>query len=332
MAKKEIQKIIVIGSNSFSAGSLIDLLLAKKFKVYGISRSKLNNKKFLRFDHQNKNFTFKKLDLNKDHNKIITLIKKVKPAYIINFASQSMVGQSWDAASDWFYTNSFSTVKLYDSISKIKDKIKLIHISTPEIYGNLKSATSENHNYNPTTPYAVSRVTADQYLKILCDRKKIRYCSIRASNVYGQYQRLYRIIPKTIISILNKEILKLDGGGYSKRNFIHIDDVSEATYKVIKNGKNGQIYHISSDEIISIRDLVKFICLKMNYNFSKLVKISPERTGKDKFYILSNKKLKKDLKWTPKITLDDGINRCIDWIKKDLSLFSKKDENYIHKK
>ena len=74
MAKKEIQKIIVIGSNSFSAGSLIDLLLAKKFKVYGISRSKLNNKKFLRFDHQNKNFIFKKLDLNKDHNKIITLI------------------------------------------------------------------------------------------------------------------------------------------------------------------------------------------------------------------------------------------------------------------
>ena len=332
MAKKEIQKIIVIGSNSFSAGSLIDLLLVKKFKVYGISRSKLNNKKFLRFNHKNKNFTFKKLDLNKDHNKIITLIKKVKPAYIINFASQSMVGQSWDTASDWFYTNSFSTVKLYDSISKIKENIKLIHISTPEIYGNLKSVTSENHNYNPTTPYAVSRVTADQYLKILCDRKKIKYCSIRASNVYGQYQRLYRIIPKTIISILNKEKLKLDGGGHSKRNFIHIDDVSEATYKVIKNGKNGQIYHVSSNEIISIRNLVKFICLKMNYNFSKLVKISPERPGKDKFYILSNKKLKKDLKWNSKITLDEGINRCIDWIKKDLNSFSKLDENYIHKK
>ena len=95
---------------------------------------------------------------------------------------------------------------------------------------------------------------------------------------------------------------------------------------------NGEIYHISSDEIISIRNLVKFICLKMKYNFSKLVKISPERPGKDKFYILANKKLKKDLKWNSKITLDEGINRCIDWIKKDLKLFSKSDENYIHKK
>jgi len=332
MAKKKFKKIIIIGSNSFSSGSLIDLLLKKNFKIYGISRSNLNKKKFLRFDPKDKNFIFKKLDLNRKHKEIINLIKKFKPNYVINYASQSMVGQSWSATPDWFYTNSFSTIKLYDSISKLKNNIKLIHVSTPEIYGNLKSITTENELYNPTTPYAVSRVTADQFLKILCDRKKIKYCSIRASNVYGEHQRLYRIIPKTIISILKKEKLKLDGGGLSKRNFIHIDDVSEATYKVIKNGKNGQIYHISNREIISIRNLVKFICSKMNYSFSKLIKISPERPGKDKFYILSNKKLKKDLKWNSKITLDEGINRCIDWIKKDLNSFSKLDENYIHKK
>ena len=332
MAKEKIKKIIIIGSNSFSAGSLIQFLLKKNYKIYGISRSKMNKEIFLRFNQKNKNFTFKKFNLNKDHNEIVNFIKKIKPHYIVNYASQSMVGQSWDKASDWFYTNSFSTLKLYDSISKLREKTKLIHVSTPEVYGNLESITTENQLYNPTTPYAVSRVTADQFLKILFDSKKIQYCSIRASNVYGEHQRLYRIIPKTIISILKNEKLKLDGGGFSKRNFIHIDDVSEATYKVIKSGKNGEIYHISSDEIISIRNLVKFICLKMKYNFSKLVKISPERPGKDKFYILANKKLKKDLKWNSKITLDEGINRCIDWIKKDLKLFSKSDKNYIHKK
>ena len=332
MAKEKIKKIIIIGSNSFSAGSLIKFLLNKNFKIYGISRSKINKETFLRFNKKNKNFIFKKFDLNKNQNEIVNFIKKIKPHYIVNYASQSMVGQSWDKAPDWFYTNSFSILKLYDSISKLKKKTKLIHVSTPEVYGNLKSITTENQFYKPTTPYAVSRVTAYQFLKILFDRKKIQYCSIRASNVYGEHQRLYRIIPKTIISILKNEKLKLDGGGFSKRNFIHIDDVSEATYRVIKRGKNGEIYHISSDEIISVRNLVKFICLKMKYNFSKLVKISPERPGKDKFYILSNKKLKKDLKWNYKITLDEGINRCIDWIKKDLKLFSKSDENYIHKK
>jgi len=332
MINKETKKALIIGSNSFSAGSLIHLLLKKKLKVYGISRSKINKKKFLRFNPKDKNFKFKNLDINKNHNEIINLIKKIKPNYVINYASQSMVGQSWNDAPDWFYTNSFSIVKLYDSISKLKNTVKLIHISTPEVYGNLKSITVENEIYNPTTPYAVSRVTADQYLKILHDTKKIKYCSIRASNVYGEYQRLYRIIPKTIFSILKKNKLQLDGGGISKRNFIHIDDVSDATYKIINRGVSGQTYHISSNEIISIQKLVKFISLKMNYNFQKLVKMSPERIGKDKFYILSNQKLRRDLKWKPKIGLDEGINRCIDWIKKDLKLFSKSDENYVHNK
>ena len=332
MAQKKIKKIIIIGSNSFSAGSLINVLLKKKFKVYGISRSRRVEKKFLRFDDNNKNYIFRKLDINKNHNKIIDLIKTIKPIYIINYASQSMVGQSWENATDWFYTNSFSILKLYDSISKLKNKTKLIHVSTPEVYGNLKSKTTENDFYNPTTPYAVSRVTADQYLKILHNRGKINFCSIRSSNVYGEHQRLYRIVPKTIISILKKEKFKLDGGGKSKRNFIHIDDVSEATFKIIEKGKNGEIYHIASDEIISIRNLVKLICRKMNYNFNNLVKISPERPGKDKFYILSNKKLKNNFNWEPKISINDGIDKCINWIKKDYKKFTKSDCEYIHKK
>ena len=332
MAQKKIKKIIVIGSNSFSAGSLIYILLKKYFKVYGISRSKINENKFLKFNNKDKNFVFKKLDINKNCNKIINIIKKVKPNYVINYASQSMVGQSWVNTTDWFFTNSFSIVKLYDSLAKLKNKTKLIHVSTPEVYGSLKFKTSENNFYNPTTPYAVSRVTADQYLKILHDNGKINYCSIRASNVYGEHQRLYRIIPKTIISILKKEKFKLDGGGNSKRNFIHIDDVSEATYKIIQKGKSGEIYHVASNEIISIRNLVKLICKKMNYKFDDLVKISPERPGKDKFYILSNKKLKNNFNWEPKISINDGINKCIDWIKKDLKSFSKNDNEYVHKK
>ncbi len=330
--KKNSEKIVIVGSNSFSAGSLINLLLTKRFKIYGISRSKLNSKNFQRFDQKSKNFKFIKYDLNKDLKKINDFINKTKPNYIINYASQSMVGQSWKSSSDWFLTNSFSTIKFYETISKFKFKFKLIHISTPEVYGNLKTNITEKKIYNPTTPYAVSRVTADQYLEILYRKKKINYCSIRASNVYGEYQRLYRIIPKTIISILKRKKIKLDGGGLSKRNFIHIDDVSSATYKILKSGDNGEIYHISGKSLISIKNLVQFICKKMGYNYPKLVIIGPERLGKDKFYKISSSKLTKELKWKPKISLNEGINRCIDWIKRDLKLFSIKDENYIHKK
>ena len=172
MVKKKIKKVIVIGSNSFSAGSLIHALLKKKFYIIGISRSKINKEKFQRFDYRKNNFKFYNLDLNKHNDKIVEIIKKFKPSYIINYASQSMVGQSWQNPEDWFLTNSFSIIKLYSRISLLKFKTKLIHISTPEIYGNIENKVKENTNYNPTTPYAVSRVTADQYLKILTKTKK----------------------------------------------------------------------------------------------------------------------------------------------------------------
>ena len=331
MDKKKNKIAVVLGSNSFSAGSMISKLLKNNYTVIGVSRSKFNEPKFQRFNYLKKNFKFFKLDINKDIKKIINLIKFNKPKFILNYAAQSMVGQSWENPSDWFLTNSFSTIKFYNHLSKLDFKFRLIHISTPEVYGNTTKKITENNYYNPTTPYAVSRVTADQYLKILHENKNLNYCSIRASNVYGEFQRVYRIIPKTILFILKKKKLKLDGGGVSERNFIHIDDVSSATLKVMIRGKSGEIYHVSSNKLISIRDLVKLVCKKMNYDFDKLVSPGPERIGKDKSYILSNSKIVK-LGWKTKINLQDGINKCIKNIRKYLREYNFKDENYIHKK
>ena len=83
-----------------------------------------------------------------------------------------MVDESWEYPMDWFYTNSFNVTKLYDAISKLKFKTKLIHISTPEVYGSTAGKITEKYGYNPNSPYAVSRVTPELYLKILFKEKK----------------------------------------------------------------------------------------------------------------------------------------------------------------
>lgn len=332
MAKEKNKNVIVIGANSFSAGSLILLLLQKDYKVFGFSRSILNKKSFLRFDPDDEKFQFFKYDVNKDQNKMFKLINKVKPSYILNYACQSMVDESWDNPIDWFYTNSFSTTKLYNSISKLKFKTKLVHISTPEVYGSTTGKITENYQYNPNSPYAASRVTPELFLKVLHKRNKIHYCSVRASNVYGEYQRLYRIIPRTIYSILKRKKISLEGKGRSKRNFIHIDDVSRATYDVMKKGSNGEIYHICGDKFIFIKNLVKLICNKMNYNFDTLVKYSTKRPERDRSYYLSNKRIKQKFNWNTKISIETGIDRSIEWISNNLNSFSNLDENYNHKK
>ncbi len=328
MAKK-YKKIVIIGSNSFSAGSLIKILLKKKYYIYGISRSKINRKPFKSFSI-NKNFRFFRLDINKNNAAIINLIKKIKPNYIINYASQSMVGQSWKDTEDWYLTNSYSMIKLYNGIFNNLYKSRLIHISTPEVYGSIKKNTVENNNYNPTTPYAASRVTADHFLDLLYKFKKINYCSVRASNVYGEYQRLYRIIPLSVYSILKNKKINLHGGGVSKRNFVYIDDVSKAIEIIMKKGKRGETYHISGDEMISIKNLVKKICYKMKYDFNKLVINSNDRKGKDMYYSIKSDKLRNKFGWITKISLDEGLDRCIEWVKKDLNFFKKNDEKYKH--
>jgi len=326
-----MKKVFVIGSNSFSGGSFVNLLLKKNYIVFGISRSSLNKKSLLNFDHKNIRFKFIKLSIVSNQNEIIQLIKKERPKYIINYAAQSMVGQSWDNPQDWFLTNSYSMPILYKKIYDLNIITKLIHISTPEVYGNSSKVIKVNNNFKPSTPYAVSRTTADSYLEILNEFYGYPYVAIRAANVYGEYQKLYRIIPKTIGYFINNKKIELHGGGLSKRSFIHIDDVSKATFLIMTKGNNGEVYHISSDELISIRMLVKKISKNLNVNYFKLTKITKDRIGKDKAYILDSTKTKK-LGWKAEISLDEGIERVIKWFSKYSKQFNDSDYYYKHKK
>lgn len=321
---------IVIGSNSFSGSSYINFLLNKGFRVVGISRSKLPNKMYLRFNSKDKKFIFKKLDINKNIKTILKLVKYYNPRYIINYAAQSMVGESWINPDDWLFTNSFGLPRLYNEIFKLNKKIRFVHISTPEVYGSVKNKIQENENYNPSTPYAVSRVTADQYLKIMFKEKKLNFVSVRAANVYGEKQRLYRIIPKTVGYCIEGKKITLDGGGKSVRSFINIDDVSYATYLVMKKGKSGNIYHITNEEMISIKNLVKKICILLGRKFDEMVVMTSDRIGKDSSYDMSSRKLRK-LGWRSTVCLDAGISRIINWYKKNRKKIKDIDYRYCHK-
>ena len=325
-------KALIIGSNSFYGSHFVKLLLKKKYKVVGISRSKIKKNSFLPFNKNLKNFKFFRFNLNTHLNEILKIIKKFKPNYIINFSSQSMVNESWRTPEDWFLTNSYSVPYLYNELNKLSFKFRLVHISTPEVYGSTKNLISENEKINPSTPYAISRVNADFFLKSLNKEFNFDFLSTRAANIYGEYQDLYRIIPKTIFSIINNKKILLHGGGKSIRSFIHIDDVCSATYILMKQkNTKGEFYHISSNELISIKDLIKKICKIYKYDYKKLVKETKDRIGKDKFYKLKTKKIEK-YGWKPKITLDEGIKRTGVWLINNNKKFFKTDLIYKHKK
>lgn len=324
--------VFVVGSNSFSGASFVDFALNKGVRVIGISRSVQPISAFLPYKwHTRENFAFHQLDLNKDLSAIVSLIREVKPAHVLNFAAQSMVGESWANPGDWFMTNAVSTIKFHDELRKCDFLKRYVHISTPEVYGSCSGFVKENFPFNPSTPYAVSRATADMSLKTFSETYNFPVVTTRAANVYGPGQQLYRIIPRTILYILLGRKLQLHGGGASTRSFIHIRDVSDATWRIMIGGTNGGTYHISTKDVISIRDLVAQICTRLDVRFEDHVEVVGERLGKDSAYHLESSKVRLDLGWQDQISFDQGLGECIAWVRSNFDALKASDFDYIHK-
>jgi dTDP-glucose 4,6-dehydratase len=157
-------------------------------------------------------------------------------------------------------------------------------------------------------------------------------CFTRAANVYGPGQQLYRIVPRTLLYARLSRKLRLDGGGRSTRSFIHIADVADATYLIAQNGVPGEAYHISTDEIVSIRELVERACTLPGVAFADLVVEGPERPGKDDTYMLDSTRLRQELGWAPAISLDAGMRDTLDWIDTNLAVLTEAPDSYVHKK
>tara|TARA_B100000795_G_C22806623_1_gene445364 strand:+ start:6398 stop:7396 length:999 start_codon:yes stop_codon:yes gene_type:complete len=328
--------VLVIGSNSFSGSSFINYLLDKNLFVIGISRSEENKNIFLKYKKNKniKNFKFYKADINKNLNLIIKLLNKYKPSIIVNYSSQGMVNESWNSPVDWYMTNFLSTVKIVNYLINKKYLKKFINFTTPEVYGDNKKKLNEETFFNPSTPYALSRASADTHMKLMNKHKKFPVIFTRAANVYGPHQQLYRIIPKAIMMLKKKKKIPIHGNGLTFRSFIHIDDVNNALYKILKYGKIGQTYHISTNNFISIIDLVKKIIKIINKtkNFNEYIFYKKDRIGKDEFYKLSSKKIIKELRWRSTVNISDGIKDAADWIEKNYKSLVTNKLIYKHKK
>jgi dTDP-glucose 4,6-dehydratase len=325
-------QLVVIGSNSFSGSSFCKYMLDKGADLIGVSRSVQPIDPLLPHSKvRSGNFQFRQLDLNNDLTEIERVLDRSRPSHVFNFAAQSMVGQSWEYPEHWFMTNAVSTIKLHN-ILRQKDYLdKYVHISTPEVYGSCSGFVTEDHILNPSTPYAVSRAAADMSLKTFFDTHQFPVVLTRAANVFGPGQQLYRIIPKTIMSILLGIKLPLHGGGLSERSFIHIDDVSQATQMIAEKGTCGETYHISTSRIVSIRRLVEMICQSLQVDFNEVCEVSADRMGKDAAYLLDTDKINKELGWQDKVSLEQGIEQCVKWARDNFAVLRSQSLNYIHK-
>lgn len=327
------QRVAVIGSNSFSGGDLIDLLLQHPDReVLAISRGVQKSQLFLPYLRDARRVRFAQLDLNCDRAQILAELDRFVPAWIVNFAAQSEVAPSWEAPEHWFQTNVVALAALASELRRRPYLKRFLQVSSPEVYGGCQGQVSEEAPLNPSTPYAASKAAADLFLATLVKNCGFPLLTVRATNVYGAHQQLWKIIPRTVIYIKQDKKIPLHGGGRAVKSFIHVRDVSRGELAILERGVVGQLYHLSpGHQGYSVREVVARICALMGADFDRCVEVTPERLGQDAAYVIDSRKARAELDWQPAIELAQGLMEVIGWIETNWRRIDREPQEYVHR-
>jgi dTDP-glucose 4,6-dehydratase len=255
-------------------------------------------------------------------------LDQLKPDIIICYAAQGEGAVSWKNSWRFFETNSVALTKLVEELSKRNYLKNFIQIGTSELYGSVASPSKEESQVLPSSPYAASKLAFDYYLLSAFKFLKFPMNIIRPSNAYCSGQLLHRIVPRSVVSGLLKQKVPLHGGGKAEKSYIHAKDLAEAIYLVVKKGKTGEVYNVGPDKPISIKDLCLKISDCLNVNFDSLYDISDDRLGQDSRYWLNSDKIK-NLGWSQKIELQEGILEVRKWAEKYLDSLARASKNYV---
>ena len=338
-----MKKVIVTGGCGFIGSNLIKYLLKKKYFIINIDKISYSASLYNLKNIKSKNYTFVKADIC-DETKMNFILKKYNPKIIFNLAAETHVDRSIDSPREFIKNNIFGVFSLLESVrrynQKMKNKIKIIHISTDEVYGDIinnNKRSDEKYAYMPSSPYAASKASADHLVKSYIRTYKIPAIISNCSNNYGPGQFPEKIIPKLIYNILNNKPLPIYGKGLNSREWIYVEDHCEALEILSRKGKNGESYNIGSGKNLRNIELTKLILKIMKSKLKKIgknvkIKFVKDRPGHDIRYALNSNKIFNSLKWKSTTNIKMGILKTIDWYLENLDYFKSLSKKHYVKR
>ena len=326
---KNKKSVIITGGAGFSGSAIVKNLI-KKYIVINIDSltyaSNLENLK------KNRNYIFLKIDIS-NFLTVRRLLSKYKPDYIINCAAETHVDRSIDDPKDFINSNILGVYNLLETIKtyikRKKKKLKLIHISTDEVYGDILSGRSdENFAYKPSSPYSATKASADHLIKAYIRTYNIPAIITNCSNNYGPRQFPEKLIPKIIYNILTNIPIPIYGKGKNSREWIYVTDHCDALFQIFKRGKIGENYNIGSGLNLKNIDIAKKLINVAKNNKIKLgenvkLKLVKDRPGHDFRYALNSKKIYRKIRWKPRTSINVGLLKTFNWYNDNKKYFSK---------
>ena len=188
-----------------------------------------------------------------------------------------------------------------------------MHISTDEVYGSIENGSfTEETNYDPRNPYSASKASSDHFVRAFHNTYGLPTVITNCSNNYGPRQHKEKLIPQTILNLLNDKKIPVYGDGKQIRDWLYVQDHCEALIEVWKHGVVGEKYNIGGECEVQNIDLIKKIISLMGKNES-MIEYVKDRPGHDRRYSTDISKITKDLNWKPRFDIDDGLTKTIEW-------------------
>ncbi len=330
-----MKKIIVTGGSGFIGTNLVNFLIKKRYYVINIDKLTYSSSTYNKNKLPKNRYQFFKLDIN-NKEKLKKIIKKYKPECIFNLAAETHVDRSIDSPYQFIKSNILGVFNILEAIrdnNKKNKKIKLVHVSTDEVYGDIKIKKSDEHfPYNPSSPYSASKASADHLIKSYIRTYNIPAVISNCCNNFGPYQFPEKLIPKIISNILSNKPLPIYSKGQNSREWIYVNDHCDALYQIYKKGKIGESYNVGSNVNLKNLDVVKSILKVLKnkgFKIGKNVKIKfvKDRPGHDFRYSLNSQKIRKKIKWKSKTSFINGLKMTMDWYlgnRKFITSISKK--------
>ena len=327
-----MKKVVVTGGCGFIGSNLINYLLKKNYFVINVDKLSYSANIYNLKNINTSKYVFVKTDIN-DKKIISRILKKHKPSVIYNLAAETHVDRSIDSPEPFLHSNIYGVFNILECMryynNKSKNKIKLIHVSTDEVYGDIldkSKRADENYPFKPSSPYAASKASADHLIKSYIRTFNFPAIISNCSNNYGPKQFPEKLIPKLILNILNNKPLPIYGKGLNSREWIHVEDHFRALEILSIKGKIGESYNIGSGKNLSNIELTKLLMKIMKNKLStipKKVRINfvKDRPGHDIRYALNSKKIQKKLKWKAFIKINEGLSETVDWYINNLEYF-----------
>ncbi|MGD9838966.1 MAG: dTDP-glucose 4,6-dehydratase [Afipia sp.] len=266
-----------------------------------------------------------------DADLVRSLLARVRPRAIVNFAAESHVDRSILGPEDFITTNIVGTFRLLEIAREYwaglpqgeKEAFRFLHVSTDEVYGSLTPDAEPFHEatpYAPNSPYSASKAASDHLVRAWHHTYGLPVIITNCSNNYGPYQFPEKLIPLMIHHALAGKPLPVYGDGQQVRDWLYVSDHCAAIRAVLSKGEPGHTYAIGGDSERSNIDVVRAICdildeerPSVNGSYTKYITFVADRPGHDRRYAINADKIRRTLGWRPHESFESGLRKTVRW-------------------